>query len=94
MSSRVSDKEKEKINHRDTTFIEISNEELNRGFLDFLKNGIDTIPENYMTIIKKIHLILADCPELSSQQKLNFCDIERYFIKLYLKESISGKYSK
>jgi len=94
MSSRVSDKEKEKINHRDPTFIEISNEELNRGFLDFLKNGIDNIPENYMTIIKKIHLILADCPELSNQQKLLYCNIERYFIKLYLKESISGKYTK
>ena len=86
MSSRASDSEKERIIERDPIIIEFSNdEEINYRFVDFLKNGIDNIPENYMAIIKKIHVILED---LTRKQKLEYCNIERYFIKLYLKESI------
>ena len=89
MSSRASDSEKERIIERDPIIIEISNdEEINYRFVDFLKNGIDNIPENYMAIIKKIHVILADCPDLTRKQKLEYCSIERYFIKLYLNETI------
>ena len=89
MSSRASDKVKEKIHDQDPDFSGISNdEELNFRFLDYLKNGIENIPENYLAIIKKIHSILADCPNLTRKQKYEYCNIERYFIKLYLKESL------
>ena len=85
MSLRVSDIEKEKNVERVPEFIGPSNdEEVNWRFLDFLKNGMDNMPENYMAIIKKIHGILEDCPNLTRKQKLEYCNIERYFIKKYL----------
>ena len=89
MSLRTSDNVKEKINDIDPEAIEPSNdEEFNFRFLDYLKKGIENIPENYLAIIKKIHSILIDCPDLTRKQKFEYCNIERYFIKLYLKESL------
>ena len=90
MSIRVFDKEKQISQKSEHKPNETSDDkEVNISFLDFLNNGIDNIAENYMAIIKKIHKILADCPDLTKEQKLDYCNIERYFIKLYLKEAIS-----
>ena len=41
--------------------------------------------ENLMTL-KKIHAILLNCVNLSKNQKIEFCESERYFMKLYLKK--------
>jgi hypothetical protein len=35
-----------------------------------------------------IHFFLSNNNELTNNQKLNYCTIERYFMKLYLKEMI------
>jgi hypothetical protein len=36
--------------------------------------------------IVNIHFFLSNNKELSNTQKLDYCTIERYFMKLYLKE--------
>ena len=36
--------------------------------------------------IINIHFFLSNNKELSSNQKLDYCTIERYFMKLYLRE--------
>ncbi len=93
MSSRASDIEEKKNSQQNQNLFGTSQgKEINERFLDFLKDGIDEIPENYLAIIKKIHGILADSPDLTSQQKLEFCNIERFFMKSYLKEFISRNY--
>ncbi|MFX1327515.1 MAG: hypothetical protein ACFE91_05150 [Promethearchaeota archaeon] len=41
--------------------------------------------ENIITL-QKIHAILLNCSNLSKKQKLEFCESERYFMKLYLRK--------
>ena len=36
--------------------------------------------------VVNIHFFLSNNKELSNKQKLDYCTIERYFMKLYLKE--------
>ena len=43
------------------------------------------ISENYL-ILKELNSILVKCTNLTSQQKLAYCNSQRYFMKLYLKE--------
>ena len=42
--------------------------------------------DDFFEIIKKINLFLAKTQHLSNQKKLDYCNIERYFMKQYLKE--------
>ena len=42
----------------------------------------------YLSISNDIHSILSSCPDLSSNQKLDYCSSQRYFMKLYLKEVV------
>jgi len=41
--------------------------------------------ENLITL-QKIHAVLLNCSNLSKKQKLEFCESERYFMKLYLQK--------
>jgi len=41
--------------------------------------------ENIITL-KKIHAILLNCLNLNEKERLEFCNSERYFMKLYLKK--------
>ena len=41
--------------------------------------------ENLITL-KKIHAILLNCLNLNEKEKFEFCNSERYFMKLYLKK--------
>ncbi|MFW9875946.1 MAG: hypothetical protein ACFFG0_22830 [Candidatus Thorarchaeota archaeon] len=45
----------------------------------------DICDENLITL-KKIHAILLNCLNLNEKEKLEFCNSERYFMKLYLKK--------
>jgi hypothetical protein len=45
----------------------------------------DIFDDNLLTL-NKIHAILLNCSNLSKKQKLEFCESERYFMKLYLKK--------
>lgn len=64
-----------------------------RNSLSQEKKSIEVIDENIedlcdenLTTLKKIHAILLNCVNLSKKQKLEFCNSERYFMKLYLKK--------
>lgn len=45
-------------------------------------NGLD---DNF-DIIKCLHLLLSNCSNLTKKQKFEFCNSQRYFMKLYLEE--------
>ena len=47
---------------------------------------IENFCDENLTSLQKIHAILLNCSNLSKQQKLEFCESERYFMKLYLKK--------
>ena len=39
-----------------------------------------------LVILKEIQEILQNCSNLSEKQKLEYCESQRYFMKLYLQE--------
>ena len=45
--------------------------------------------EEYLSISTDIHSILSNYPDLTSDQKLDYCNNQRYFMKLYLREVIT-----
>ena len=45
---------------------------------------IENFCDENLTTLQKIHAILLNCSNLSKKQKLEFCESERYFMKLYL----------
>ena len=47
---------------------------------------VENFCDENLTSLQKIHAILLNCSNLSKQQKLEFCESERYFMKLYLKK--------
>ncbi|MFW9784687.1 MAG: hypothetical protein ACFFFB_20575 [Candidatus Heimdallarchaeota archaeon] len=42
----------------------------------------------YLSISNDIHSILINCPDLSTDQKLDYCNSQRYFMKMYMKEIV------
>jgi len=70
-----------KIQKPDTTDSSNSKEEPDKG-VEEIKDLCD---ENLKSI-QKIHAILLNCVNLSKKQKFEFCESERYFMKLYLKK--------
>lgn len=50
------------------------------------EEDIEKLCDENLITLKKIHAILLNCLNLSKQQKLEFCESERYFMKLYLKK--------
>jgi hypothetical protein len=64
-----------------------SESERSKKNLDEIKgNNIETINDENLTTLSKIHAILLNCVNLSKKQKLEFCESERYFMKLYLQK--------
>ncbi|MFX0005437.1 MAG: hypothetical protein ACFFAV_01790, partial [Candidatus Hermodarchaeota archaeon] len=51
-----------------------------------LEKNIENLCDENLTTLKKIHAILLNCINLSKEKKLEFCESERYFMKLYLKK--------
>lgn len=41
--------------------------------------------KEYFTMMSDIHSLLLECEHLNNQQKLEYCNSERYFMKIYLK---------
>ena len=75
-------KQKYSINYdSDTLFKEINEEKLQSFKLD-----TDNSKDDYLSISNDIHSVLSNCPDLTNDQKLDYCDSQRYFMKLYLKE--------
>lgn len=42
--------------------------------------------DEYLIISNDIHSILSNCSNLTNNQKLEFCNSQRYFMKLFLKD--------
>ncbi len=40
----------------------------------------------YLVILNDIHSILSNCSNLTNKQKLDYCNSQRYYMKLYLRE--------
>ena len=47
---------------------------------------VEEICDENLVSLKKIHAILLNCLNLNEKEKLEFCNSERYFMKLYLKK--------
>ena len=54
--------------------------------IEFKDSEIENFCDENLTTLQKIHAILLNCSNLSKKQKLEFCESERYFMKLYLKK--------
>ena len=52
------------------------------------KGNLYEATDEYLTILNDIHLILSNCSDLSISQKLEFCNSQRYFMKLFLKDML------
>jgi len=63
---------------------------INQNQIDKLANPSKSIPQENMDddllTLHKIHAILLNCINLSKKDKLEFCNSQRYFMKLYLKK--------
>jgi hypothetical protein len=57
------------------------------GNTSFQQNS-SNVETEYLSISNDIHSILSNCPDLSSDQKLDYCNSQRYFMKMYLKEIV------
>ena len=54
--------------------------------LNSQNSEVENICDENLITLQKIHAILLNCSNLSKKQKLEFCDSERYFMKLYLQK--------
>jgi hypothetical protein len=59
---------------------------LEKQSTEFESQNIESLCDENLTTLKKIHAILLNCINLSKNQKIEFCESERYFMKLYLKK--------
>lgn len=58
---------------------------LEKKSIETSEDNIEDMCDENLTTLKKIHAILLNCVNLTKKQKLEFCNSERYFMKLYLK---------
>ncbi len=58
--------------------------DLEKVKIKFEAMEIENFCDENLTTLQKIHAILLNCSNLSKKQKLEFCESERYFMKLYL----------
>ena len=70
------------INNPSTNVINSNEIKSSQYDLDYSKN-------EYLSISNDIHSILSNCSDLTNSQKLDFCNNQRYFMKLYLKKILT-----
>lgn len=84
MNSKTLDINNVKIQKSELSSEDSENKELQSDKV--VKENIEDICDENLTTLQKIHAILLNCVNLSKKQKLEFCESERYFMKLYLKK--------
>jgi hypothetical protein len=84
MDSKTDKKNNIKINNVEISERNLVNSEKKSN--EVIDLNIENLCDENLTTLKKIHAILLNCLNLSKQQKLEFCESERYFMKLYLKK--------
>jgi hypothetical protein len=67
---------------------EISSDIDHNNEIQYSQFNLSSSKNEYLSISNDIHSILCNCSELTNTQKLNFCNNQRYFMKLYLKELV------
>lgn len=70
------------------------------GYISNIEKRIEEVNDSSINIsegtsehlltLRKLHKILQNGQNLTGKQKLDFCDSERYFMKLYLRELNKG----
>ena len=60
--------------------------EVSSNIYDFSKQELGINYNDNLKMLKEINLILQNCANLTVKQKLEYCDSQRYFMKLYLRE--------
>jgi len=50
------------------------------------EDEIENLCDDNLIMLKKVHGILINCSNLSKKQKIEFCENERFQMKLYLKK--------
>jgi len=63
----------------------LSNQESNKIKEFPQSKKVEEICDENLITLKKIHAILLNCLNLNEKEKLEFCNSERHFMKLYLK---------
>ncbi len=81
MSSKVS--EKELILNLKRLFYE---NEIDNEIKDNSEQESEEFTNDTLIILNEIKIILQNCSNLTDKQKLEYCNSQRYFMKLYLKE--------
>ncbi|MFX0001305.1 MAG: hypothetical protein ACFE9Q_11325 [Candidatus Hodarchaeota archaeon] len=84
MNSKTVDISKIKIQKSESSSEDSDNKEPQSNKM--VNENIEDICDENLTTLQKIHAILLNCVNLSKKQKLEFCESERYFMKLYLKK--------
>jgi hypothetical protein len=66
------------------------------NYIDNIEKGIGKLNDSsinvskhsseHLLMLRKLHKVLKNGQNLSSKQRLDYCDSERYFMKLYLRE--------
>ena len=55
-------------------------------FKNLLKREPEDKINKYFKTLEKVPPLISDCPELTNKQKLDYCNCERAFMKLYLRD--------
>ncbi len=66
--------------NNDIDFSNIDNE-----LKTFLTHKFGHKKDDYLLMLNRVRSIFNNCPELTNKQKFDYCAIERYFMKSYLK---------
>lgn len=54
----------------------------------FIIQKCNEIKQEYMTMMDDIHSLLINYEDLSTNQKLEFCNSERYYMRMYMKHAM------
>ena len=64
----------------------MSSELKSPSMINLADGEIKTLCDDNLIMLKKVHAILVNCNNLSKKQKIEFCENERFQMKLYLKK--------
>ncbi|MFX1389407.1 MAG: hypothetical protein ACFE9Z_05005 [Promethearchaeota archaeon] len=77
---------KNKVEHKRANSLISESESLEKTKITKKEVNIEEMCDENLSTLNKIHAILMNCSNLSKKQKLEFCESERYFMKLYLRK--------
>ncbi|MFX1273599.1 MAG: hypothetical protein ACFFBP_11525 [Promethearchaeota archaeon] len=82
MSIRIPDRKELNIKESSLSRLNEIDEELSSYLKENWKNPLN----DNLLILRKLHKTLQKYQDLTTSQRLDYCNSERYFMKLYLKD--------